>query len=68
MNMKGRGRQPLARFRYRTAAIVGPWRKAREAAVQDAVKAGQARIDDSQPDGVRWAAPGTIEEDRRETQ
>ena len=67
MSIKGRGHGPVVRFRYRTAAIAGPWRSTREAALRDAVKAGQARVDETQSDGVRWTVPGTIEADRRES-
>lgn len=63
MSITGGGKRPLVRFRYRTGAIVGPWRNTREAALGDAVKAGQARIDETQADGVRWTVPGKIEAD-----
>jgi hypothetical protein len=64
MNSSGRGKRGSVRFRYRTAVITGPWRTTREAALRDALKAGQARLDETQPDGVRWIVPGTIEADR----
>lgn len=32
-------------YRYRTPALAGPWRETRDAALEDAVKAGQARND-----------------------
>lgn len=51
----------LARYRYRTPALTGPWRDSREAALRDAVGAKQAVPDDSQPDGVRWMVPGRVE-------
>lgn len=65
MNSKGRGSRPEVRYRFRTAALVGPWRKTRDAALRDAVEAGQAYVDEAEPDGVRWRLPGTIETDRR---
>ncbi len=33
------------RYRFCTAALVGPWRETRCEALEDAVKAGQARPD-----------------------
>lgn len=32
-------------YRYTTAALVGPWRKTPSEALDDAIKAGQARYD-----------------------
>ena len=63
MNTRGRGSRPLVHYRFRTAALVGPWRKTREAALRDAVKAGQADVDQAQPDGLCWRVAGTIEAD-----
>ena len=34
-------------YRYRTPALAGPWRETPDAALEDAVKAGQARNDAS---------------------
>lgn len=51
----------MAQYRFRTAALVGPYRTTRREAVHDALRAGQAHPDTSHPDGVRWAVPGTIE-------
>lgn len=53
----------LSRYRYRTPALVGPWRKSPERAIKDAVKAGQAMPDDTSGRGWRWTAPGVIEEE-----
>jgi hypothetical protein len=65
MNSEGRGSRPLVRYRFRTAALAGPWRETREAALKDAVKAGQAYADEAQRDGVRWKLPATIEAEGR---
>ena len=51
------------RYRYRTSALAGRWRDSREAALRDAVKANQAELDDSAPDGARWLVQGEIEEE-----
>ena len=51
----------MIRHRYRTVALVGAWRHSRGEAVQDALRAGQARHDDRAPDGAAWAVPGEIE-------
>jgi hypothetical protein len=57
-------RSPV-RYRYRTAAIIGPWRTTPEAALRDAVNADQAVVDEHEPGGVRWWLPGAIETDWR---
>ena len=49
-------------YRYRTSALVGPWRKSARQAVLDALHAKQARRDDHQRDTVHWLVPGRIEE------
>ena len=46
-------------YRYRTSALVGPWRKSARQAVLDAVRAHQAHRDRH---AVRWLVPGRIEE------
>jgi len=48
-------------FRYRTATLLGPWRESAEAAVQDAIRAKQARRDE-EGGGWHWVVPGAIEE------
>jgi hypothetical protein len=48
-------------IRYRTSALVGPWRKTARQAVLDAVRAHQARRDD-RARAVHWLVPGRIEE------
>ena len=51
----------MARFRYRTATLVGAWRATRAQAEADAMAAGQARRD---ADGTLiWRLPGEIETD-----
>jgi len=49
----------MQRYRYRTAALTGPWRSSREEALADAVRAQQLRVEDSEP---QWQVPGWIEE------
>jgi hypothetical protein len=53
----------MVRHRYRTPAVVGPWRSTRGEALRDALKAGQCRRDDDAPEGLAWAVPGEIEAD-----
>jgi hypothetical protein len=53
----------LARYRYRTPVLTGPWRQSRAAALADAVAANQAKADPAAPGGVRWLVPGEIEEE-----
>ena len=43
-------------YRYRTAALVGPWRECWNEAQDDAVRARQAYIDDQK--GAVWALDG----------
>lgn len=52
----------MPQYRYRTAALTGPWRDTRQAAVGDAVRAKQAMTDEDDPGEVRWVVPGRIEE------
>jgi hypothetical protein len=51
----------MGSYRYRTATLLGPWRDTAEAAVQDAIRAKQARRDE-QGTGWHWVVPGSIEE------
>ena len=53
-------------YRYRTATLLGPWRETAEAAVDDAIRAKQARRDEDDK-GWHWVVRGTIEERQRET-
>jgi hypothetical protein len=46
-------------YRYRTAALTGPWRRRPESAIDDAVKAWQASIDEKGE--MSWRVGGTIE-------
>jgi len=54
----------MARYRYRTCAILGPWRRSPREAETDAVKARQARWTDS-GDSLIWLVPGEIEKEQR---
>ena len=49
-------------YRYRTSALVGPWRKSARQAVLDALHANQARRDERDRKVLRWLVPGRIEE------
>ena len=51
----------MPRFRYRTEALIGPWRETRKDAEGDAVAAGQA-VFAAHPDGpLVWRVLGDIE-------
>ena len=52
----------MRRYRYRTAALVGPWRESRARAAHDAAKAGQVIVDGEDPLNFRWVVSGEIEE------
>ena len=54
----------MARYRYRTCAILGPWRLTPQDAEADAVKARQAKWSDS-GDSLVWLVPGEIEREQR---
>ena len=56
----------LPRYRYRTRALVGPWRSSRSQAFEDAVRAKQATADQHEPLGFRWIVPGQIDEEKDE--
>ncbi len=56
----------LRLYRYRTAALTGPWRDSPDLALRDAARARQARIEAGPPPRVEWAVPGRIEEGRDE--
>jgi hypothetical protein len=49
-------------YRYRTSALVGPWRKSERQAMRDALHARQACRDDRDRTLLRWLVPGQIEE------
>ena len=49
-------------YRYRTAALVGPWRKTARQAVLDALRARQVRREERDRHALRWLVPGRIEE------
>ena len=50
-------------FRYSTKSLLGPWRTTAEAAIKDAIRARQARHDET-GEGWHWVVPGSIEERR----
>ena len=56
----------MRRYRYRTAALVGPWRESSARAARDAAKAGQMIVDGEDPLNFRWVVPGEIEESSTE--
>jgi hypothetical protein len=47
-------------YRYRTPALIGPWRRRPEKALEDAIGAGQARR--VGPEGFQWTVSGEVEE------
>jgi hypothetical protein len=49
-------------YRYRTPVLVGPWRRNPDKALEDAVRAGQARAVDG--GDLNWLVTGDIEESR----
>ena len=49
-------------YRYRTTALVGPWRKTARQAVLDALRARQVRRDGRNREALHWVVPGRIEE------
>ena len=51
----------MTQHRYRTSAFLGRWCASRGEALQDALRAGLARRDDTAPEGVAWLAPTVIE-------
>jgi len=52
----------LPQYRYRTAALTGPWRDTHRAAIGDAVRAKQAVTEGDDLSAVRWIVPGRIEQ------
>jgi len=52
---------PAYLYRYRTKALVGPWRPTRQQAIEDALRAGQARSDTASGPDVNWRVEGEIE-------
>ena len=49
-------------FRYRTAIVLGPWRRSRREAVFDAVRNGFASWQGPPWTDIAWRFPGEIEE------
>lgn len=56
--------EPAYLYRYRTKALVGPWRQTRARAMADALHAGQVRRDERDRHELRWMVEGRIEERR----
>ena len=52
----------MSEYRYRTPAVVGPWRRTPEEAREDAVRAGQAERDRADPSRIVWRSDGHIEQ------
>ena len=53
---------PAHLYRYRTRALVGPWRETRARAMADALHAGQIRRDEGDRQKLVWLVEGRIEE------
>ena len=51
----------MPRYRYRTEALVGPWRETRREAEADAVAAGQAVFAAHPDTPLTWRVLGDIE-------
>ncbi len=49
----------LACYRYKTPVLTGPWRRLPDRAIDDAVRARQARLDEQGE--VTWEVAGAIE-------
>lgn len=49
-------------YRYRTKALVGPWRRTHAQAMADALHAGQIRRDERDRQELLWLVEGRIEE------
>jgi hypothetical protein len=52
---------PSHSYRYRTKALVGPWRETRARATADALYAGQIRRDEGDRRKLVWLVEGRIE-------
>lgn len=53
---------PSRVYRYRTKALVGPWRRTPAQAMADALNAGQVRRDERDRHNLLWLVEGRIEE------
>jgi hypothetical protein len=53
---------PSCVYRYRTKALVGPWRSTPAQAMADALNAGQVRRDERDRHNLLWLVEGRIEE------
>jgi hypothetical protein len=50
----------MTRYRYRTPALVGPWRSTSRQAARDAIRSKQARAGEAD-ESLIWLVPGEIE-------
>jgi hypothetical protein len=57
----GQRPDPEHLYRYRTKALVGPWRETRARAMADALHAGQIRRDEGDRHVLVWLVEGRIE-------
>ncbi len=53
----------MAKYRYRTNVLTGPWRETPDQAMNDAVRARQIRMEE--PGQPIWIVPGWIEDEDR---
>jgi hypothetical protein len=53
--------EPSHVYRYRTKALVGPWRRTPAQAMADALNAGQVRRDERDRHNLLWLVEGEIE-------
>jgi hypothetical protein len=58
----GQRPDPAHLYRYRTRALVGPWRRTPAQAMADALHAGQVRRDERDRHNLLWLVDGEIEE------
>ena len=49
----------MRKYRFRTAALIGPWRDSEDQALADAARAQQVSLEGAQ---ALWLVPGQIEE------
>lgn len=59
----GAARVRSIRYRYRTSVLLGRWKSSPREAALDAIRSGQAELDDTAKHGIRWRVDGEIEEE-----